>query len=153
MYKRAYAIFLIGFMSVASAFAANVEGLIKKQSPYSVTETLDRLEAILTKKGITVVARWKHSDKAHAVDIKMRDTQLLIFGNPRLGSHLMTSQQTMAIDLPMKAIAWKDESGQVWLAYNDPYYMANRHGVTNRDKILTKMSGALNKLTDKAISK
>ena len=74
-------------------------------------------------------------------------------GNPKLGSHLMTSKQTAAIDLPMKAIAWKDDKGQVWIAYNDPMYIARRHGIEDRPEQLKKMSGALAKLTSKAAGK
>ena len=136
-----------------SVLAGDVDGLVKKKSMHSVSVTLDRLEGALKEKGIGIVARWKHSEKAAAVNIPMRDTELLIFGNPKLGSHLMTSKQTVAIDLPMKAIAWKDEKGQVWIAYNDPMYIAKRHGVNDRPEQLKKMSGALAKLTSKAAGK
>ena len=144
---------LISTCITTVAVAGDVNGLIKKKSAHSVSVTLDRLEGLLKKKGITIAARWKHSEKAKAVNIPMRDTELLIFGNPKLGSHLMTSKQTVAIDLPMKAIAWKDEKGQVWIAYNDPNYIAKRHGVTDRPEQLKKMSGALAKLTSKAAAK
>lgn len=73
-----------------------------------------------------------------------------MFGNPKLGSHFFTSNQTAGIDLPMKALAWKDKKGQVWLTYNDPAYIANRHGIEDRAKIKNKMTGALNKLTNVA---
>lgn len=144
---------LIGSSISVTSFAGDVNGLIKKKSAHSVSVTLDRLEGLLKKKGITIAARWKHSEKARAVNIPMRDTELLIFGNPKLGSHLMTSKQTVAIDLPMKAIAWKDAKGQVWIAYNDPNYIAKRHGVKDRPEQLKKMSGALAKLTSKAAAK
>ena len=152
MFKRLLFIGLLGLFS-ASAMAGDINGLVKMKSNYSVSETLDRLENLLKKKGITIAVRWKHSEKASGVKIEMRDTELLIFGNPKLGSHLMTSKQTVAIDLPMKAIAWKDAKGQVWLAYNDPMYIARRHGVTDRPEPLKKMSGALAKLTAKAAGK
>lgn len=152
MFKRAL-IFTICGLFAASSFAGGVDGLIKKKSMHSVGVTLDRLEKILKQKGIGIVARWKHSEKSKAVSIPMRDTELLIFGNPKLGSHLMTSKQTVAIDLPMKAIAWKDAKGQVWIAYNDPMYIAKRHGVNDRPEKLKKMSGALAKLTSKAAGK
>ena len=115
--------------------------------------TLDRLENIVKKKGITVALRWNHSAKANKINIPMRDTQVLIFGNPKLGSYLMTAEQTAAIDMPLKAIAWKDAKGQVWLAYNDPYYIAKRHHITNRDKVLKKISNALKMMTAKAAGK
>lgn len=135
---------------LASAAQADDNGMISKKSAHSVKKTIDRLEAVLKKKGITIVTRWSHSDRANGVDIALRPTELLLFGNPKLGSHMFTSKQTAGIDLPMKALAWEDEKGQVWLTYNDPAYIANRHGVADRAKIVAKMTGALNKLTGAA---
>jgi len=132
-------------MSVASD-----NGLISKKSHYSVKVTLDRLENALRKKGITIVTRWSHDAGAKKVGIALRPTELLIFGNPKLGSHFFTSNQTAGIDLPMKALAWKDKNGQVWLTYNDAAYIANRHGIDNRPKIVKKMTGALNSLSNVA---
>ena len=85
--------------------------------------------------------------------IALRPTELLIFGNPKLGSHFFTSEQTAGIDLPMKALAWKDANGQVWLGYNDPAYIARRHGINNRDDIVKKMTAALDAMTDGATTK
>jgi uncharacterized protein (DUF302 family) len=132
---------------------SDVAGLVVKQSQYSVAETLDRLEKALTEKGITIVTRWNHAEKANAVDIPLRPTELLIFGNPKLGSQLFTSQQTAGIDLPLKALAWEDAEGNVWLGYNAPQYIAERHHITDRAEAVTKMSGALNKLSDIATGK
>jgi len=126
------------------------DGMISKKSNYSVKETLDKLEAVLKKKGIGVALRWSHDEKAKGVGIPLRPTELLIFGNPKLGSHMFTANQTAGIDLPLKALAWKDEAGQVWLTYNDPAYIVKRHGIKNRAKIQAKMTGALNKLTNVA---
>ena len=129
-----------------------VAGLIEKPSPYGVSETLDRLERSLEDKGITVALRWPHGERAGDVDIALRDTEVMIFGNPKIGSHLMTSAQSAGIDLPMKALAWRDADGRVWLAYNDPGYIARRHRIDDREDVLTKMSNALDKLTDAAIA-
>lgn len=137
---------------VATPALAEIDGLVKKSSPYSVGQTLDRLQARLEAKGITIAMRWEHGDRAKAVGIPLRDTEVMIFGNPKLGSHLMTSAQSAGIDLPMKALAWRDEQGQVWLAYNDPLYIAARHGITERDEVLQKMSTALDKLTSAAVA-
>lgn len=145
-------IFILSFCLLPAAWAANVPGLIVKPSPYSVSETIDRLENVLKKKGISIVTRWNHSAKADSVGIPLRDTELLLFGNPRLGSHMFTAEQTAGIDLPMKALAWKDEDGQVWLGYNDPQYIADRHGIDNRAKVIGKMQGALDNLTDAAVA-
>lgn len=147
------AVLLVLLLSLGVAPAALADdGLIKKKSPHGVTETIDRLQGALESKGITIVVRWKHSDKAAGAGIEMRPTELLVFGNPKLGSHLMTSAQSVGIDLPMKALAWQDASGQVWLAYNDPDYIAARHGITDRPEIIAKMTKALNAMTDKAIA-
>lgn len=127
---------------------ANPEhGMISIKSAHSVKDTLDRLEAVLKKKGITIFARIKHDAGAKKVGIELRPTELLLFGNPKLGSPMFASQQTAGIDLPMKALVWKDEKGQVWLTYNDPAYIANRHGIMDRAKIVAKMTGALKKFT------
>ncbi len=131
--------------------ANNSRGMISKKSTHSVKETLDRLEAVLKKKGITIVTRWSHDAGAKKVGIPLRPTELLLFGNPKLGSHMFTSQQTAGIDLPLKALAWEDEKGQVWLMYNDPAYIANRHGIADRKEIVAKMTRALDKLTGAAI--
>ncbi len=123
-------------------------GLITKPSAFSVKETIDRLENVLKKKGITVALRWAHDKKAKGVGIDVRPTELLIFGNPKLGSHMFTSNQASGIDFPMKALAWQDENGKVWLTYNNPAFLANRHGISDRDEIVAKMTGALNKFSD-----
>ena len=122
-------------------------GMITIKSANSVKVTLDKLEAVLKKKGITIAVRWSHSDNGNKVGIPLRPTELLIFGNPKLGTNMFTSNQTSGIDLPMKALAWEDEKGQVWLTYNDPAYIAKRHDIKDRAKIVAKMTGALGKLT------
>lgn len=125
-------------------------GMISKKSHHSVKVTLDRLEAALKKKGIGVALRWSHDAKGKGVGIPLRPTELLMFGNPKLGTHMFTSNQTAGIDLPLKALAWEDEKGQVWLTYNDPAYVANRHHIKDRAEILKKMTGALDKLSTAA---
>ena len=149
-------VIFLSFLTLAPlapmAIAADSNGLISKMSPHSVSQTLDRLEAVLKKKGITIVTRWAHDQGAKKAGIPLRPTELLIFGNPKLGSHFFTSQQTAGIDLPMKALAWEDEKGQVWLSYNDPTYIAARHQIGNRPEITKKMSAALDKLSNVAIA-
>ena len=137
-------------LSVTGVAGADDNGLISKKSKYSVKETLDRLEKVLKEKGISVALRWNHSEKGKKVGIPLRPTSLLIFGNPKLGTNFFTSKQTSGIDLPLKALAWQDENGQVWLTYNDPAYIAKRHGITDRPKIVKKMTGALDKFTSAA---
>lgn len=145
-------IVLFAVLLCAGTAIAYDTGLVTKKSAHSAKVTIDRLETILKEKGITIALRWSHSDKAEAVDIDLRPTELLIFGNPKLGSNMFTSKQTAGIDLPMKALAWEDENGQTWLTYNDPAYIANRHGIEDRPEVVKKMMGALTKFTDKAVA-
>lgn len=130
--------------------AIAAEGLVIKPSNYSVKETIDRLEAALSEKGLTIFARIDHQAGAAAADLELRPTQLLIFGNPKLGTPLMTSAQTTAIDLPQKALAYEAEDGKVYLTYNDIGYLQARHGIEGRDEVIGKIRGALGKFTDAA---
>lgn len=126
------------------------DGMIVKPSAHSVSETLDRLGAVLEKNGIRIFARVDHAAGAEGVGMDLPATQLLIFGNPNLGTPLMQAARTVAIDLPMKALAYRDANGDVQLAYNDPAYLAARHGIDGEDAVIDKMTGALGKLTDAA---
>jgi len=126
------------------------DGLISIKSKYSVDETLDRLESVVKGKGLTVFARIDHTAGANKVDKELRPTKLLVFGNPKVGTLMMQSNQTAGIDLPMKALAWEDGTGQVWLTYNSAKYIANRHHITDREETVQKMTGALRKFTSHA---
>ena len=112
------------------------DGIISKASKYSVPETLDRVDALLRSKGIKIFVRVDHSGEAEKAGLKMPPTQLLIFGNPKGGTPVMLAAPTAAIDLPLKALAWQDSDGKVWLSYNDPEYLKKRYGLTN-DQIKT----------------
>jgi uncharacterized protein (DUF302 family) len=125
-------------------------GLVAKPSSHDVGETADRLERMLGEKGITVFARVDHAEGAKSVDAELPPTQLLIFGNPKLGTPLMQSAREAGIDLPMKVLVWEDEAGEVWLAYNDPAWLAERHGIEDQDETVKAMSGALDQLTNAA---
>jgi len=103
-------------------------GIIDVPSRYSVPETLARLQSILKEKALTVFALIDHSGEAEKAGLTMRPTQLLIFGSPKGGTPLMVASPRLAIDLPLKALAWQDEHGQVWLSYNSPEYLQERHG-------------------------
>ena len=138
---------------LSTSVLASDNGLIKKKSAHSVSVTLDRLEKILKSKGIGIAVRWNHSAKAKSVGMELRPTEILIFGNPKMGTPLMQSNQEIGIDLPMKALAYQDADGQVWLVYNDPAYLKKRHGITDKDAVFAKMTGALNAMTDKATAK
>lgn len=107
--------------------ADNQNGLINLATKHSVDEVMQRLEALLTERGITVFARVDHSGEAAKVGLDMRPTKLLIFGSPKGGTPLMQANPTVAIDLPLKALLWEDAYGKVWLTYNDPQYLQRRH--------------------------
>jgi len=104
-------------------------GLIHLRSPYSVSDTLERLEGIIRARGLSLLARIDHSGDAARVGLTMNPAQLLIFGNAMAGTPLMVASPTLAIDLPLKAVAWQDSNEQVWLSYNDPNYLKERHSV------------------------
>ena len=125
----------------------------QEPSRQSVGETIDKLEGIVTAKGFKVVARIDHAAGAEAAGMDLRPTQLLIFGNPKVGTKLMTSAQAAGLDLPVKVLAYEDAMGQVWIAYNDPGWMLARHDITDRDPVGEKMSKALSAFTDAAASK
>ena len=116
-------------------------GLVTVPSPYTVPDTLDRLEAILRQKNVNIFARVDHSGEAEKVGLHMPPTQLLIFGNPRGGTPLMVAAPLSAIDLPLKALAWQDNEGKVWLSYNDPQYLKARYGLP--DEVLTPIAAAI----------
>ena len=130
-----------------TANATNVNGIIKIKSTHSVAETINKLEAVLTKKGMTIFKRVNHTAGAEKAGLQLRPTELLIFGNPKVGTPLMLCSQTAALDLPQKALAYEDKNGQVWLAYNDPVYMAKRHNTKDCDAAVQKVTNALAKFS------
>lgn len=104
-------------------------GMLHLSSSYSVVETLKRVETLLEQKGLTVFCRVDHSGEAEKVGLKMRPTQLLLFGSPKGGTPVMVASPTIAIDLPLKALIWEDAEGKVWVSYNSPEYLQKRHNV------------------------
>jgi uncharacterized protein (DUF302 family) len=115
------------------------EGVVSKQSPFPVAETLDRLEKLLQSKSIQVFARVDHSGEAQRAGLQMNPTQLLIFGNPKGGTPVMVAEPTAAIDLPLKALAWQDDAGTVWLSWNDPEYIRRRFGLS--EEVMRPLAG------------
>jgi uncharacterized protein (DUF302 family) len=105
------------------------DGLIKVQSSHGPAETMDRLVTGIQAKGLTVFARIDHASGAKEVGLSLRPTELLIFGNAKGGTPLMQSNQEIGIDLPLKALVWQDASGTSWISYNDPAWLAKRHGL------------------------
>jgi len=144
-----------GLLTVAlllvSGIAQAAEGMIAVKSSHSVADTADRLEAVLKDKGMKIVARVNHAAAAASVDLELRPTELVIFGNPKVGTPLMQCTQSVALDLPQKALIWEDAEGQVWLGYNDPQYLRQRHDIEGCDEVLTKVSGALKNFAGAAV--
>ena len=104
-------------------------GIVNTASPYSVDETLDHLQKLLETKGIKVFALIDHSGEAAKVGMEMHPTKLLIFGSPKAGTPVMLAAPSCAIDLPLKALVWEDDRGKVWISYNDPAYLQQRHAI------------------------
>ena len=120
------------------------DGLITLRSIHGPKETMTRLEAAVKAKGLTVFAHVDHAAGAAEVGLSLRPTDLLIFGNAKGGTPLMQSVQTVGIDLPLKALVWQDASGNTWLAYNDPAWLAKRHGLTREaDASVSALAAAL----------
>lgn len=107
-------------------------------SDFSVQETIDRLAAIVTTKGLSVFARIDHAANARQAGLSLRPTYLIIFGNPMAGTPLMVDNQVSGIDLPVKALAWQDEAGKVWLTYNEASWLVSRHHLTEKTEAAIK---------------
>jgi uncharacterized protein (DUF302 family) len=107
-------------------------GLITHSSAFSVKQTIDRIASFAQAKGMTIFGRIDHGDNAKAVGLSLRPTELMIFGNPRVGTILMQDKQVAGLDLPFKALAWEDEAGKTWLTYNDPRWISERHLLTGQ---------------------
>ncbi len=140
MRKFLLAIALFGLLSF-NLYAS--EGMISVKSAHSVSVTADRLEKILASKGMTVFKRIDHAAGAARVGKELRPTELVIFGNPKVGTPLMLCSHSIAIDLPQKALIWEDAGGQAWFSYNDPQYLALRHNTQGCDAVLNKVAMAL----------
>ena len=144
-------IFTVIFLVAIGTVALAAEGLIAVKSPYSADETLDRLEEIVKERGFTVFARIDHAAGAAKAGKSLRPTAVLIFGNPKGGTALMGCVQSIGIDLPLKALAWENAAGQVWLGYNDPAYLAQRHGIADCPPV-AKMSTAVAAMIQAAVA-
>ncbi len=120
---------LAGFVFCSPAAAA--DGFVELKSPNSVNSTMNRLEEVVKQRDLKVFARINHAAGAAKIGKSLRPTELLIFGNPQGGTPLMECAQSTGIDLPLKVLVWEDASAQVWFGYNDPAYLAQRHGVTD----------------------
>jgi uncharacterized protein (DUF302 family) len=129
---------------------SQMEGLTSIQSSFGPKETMDRLQAEILAKGMTVFARIDHAAGAAEVGLTLPPTELIIFGNARGGTPLMQSVQTVGIDLPLKALVWEDAAGTTWLSYNEPGWIVQRHSVANAEQVVSKMAAALSAISRKA---
>lgn len=127
-------------------------GLKTKSSPYDVSETATRLEKIINDQGLTLFSRVDHSANAEKVGAELKPTQLLIFGNPKVGTPLMECSPTTAIDLPQKILVWQNDDNQTQITYNQPQYLKKRHDINGCDDILDKVSLVLKDITEQAIN-
>ena len=114
-------------------------GLMQVASPYSVAETLQRLQSVLAQRGLQIFALVDHSGEAEKVGLKMRPTKLLIFGSPKGGTPLMVAAPSLAVDLPLKALISEDENCKVFVTYNSPEYLQQRHGIP--DDLVKNIAG------------
>jgi uncharacterized protein (DUF302 family) len=141
-----------GFVSGATlgGARADAQALTALESKFPVKETLDRLTVELDKRGIKVVVRVDHAAGAKAVGMDLPPTEVLLFGNPKLGTPLMQSNPAIGIDLPMKVLAWQDKAGKVWVGYPAPDSLAARHGIKDRDETVKALAAAMGSLVKSA---
>jgi uncharacterized protein (DUF302 family) len=126
------------------------DGITILVSQFDPRTTMDRLVSAVEKRGIGILARIDHAAAAEKAGLALRPTELLVFGNPRVGTALMQAQQTAGIDLPLKALVWLDAKGKTWLAYDNPDWIAARHGITGADNSLKAMTAVLADLAAEA---
>jgi uncharacterized protein (DUF302 family) len=139
-----------GWFMPASDSLVNAEGLTTIPSRFRPKKTMDRLETEIRAHGMNIFARIDHAEGAREAGLELRPTAVIIFGNARGGTPLMQSAQTTGIDLPLKALVWQDAANKTWISYNEPSWIAQRHGLTNSDAVVAKMTALLSALTTKA---
>src|SRR5215472_17305761 len=127
-----------------------VDGMTSIRSSFGPKETIDRLEVEIRAKGMEVFVRIDHAAGAAKVGLTLAPTELIIFGNARGGTPLMQSVQTVGIDLPLKALVWEDAAGKTWISYNEPHWIARRHGATDAKGTIAKMTDLLRAISGKA---
>jgi|SRR5665213_83615 len=127
-----------------------VQGLTTIRSNFGPRDTMNRLEAAVKARGMTVFARIDHAAGASAVALPLQPTEVMLFGNARGGTPLMQSVQTLGIDLPLRALVWQDAAGTTWLSYNDPAWLAQRHGLYGAEAPVAAMIAALDAVTKTA---
>ena len=137
--------------ALAADSSVKDDGLVTTPSPYDVSETSDRLESIIKDKGLTIFNHIDHSVNAANAELELNPTQVIIFGNPQVGTPLMKCSPTTAIDLPQKILIYQDSNNQTQVVYNGPQYLKQRHNITDCDSVLKKVSGTLKNIVETAI--
>lgn len=138
-------------LSLVPVMSWAADGMVAVKSPHNVKETVDRFEAAAKARGLNVFLRVDHAAGAKKIGKNLRPTELLVFGNPQGGTPLMECAQSAGIDLPLKALAWQDASGQTWLGYNDPQYLSERHGAKDCGPVAQNLRKALAGLAQEAV--
>ncbi len=140
--------FLLALLGFAAVNPAHADDMIVHPSRHPVGVTIDRLQtAVGQNPALFVAARVNHAAAAEKAGLKLPPTEVLIFGNPKLGTLLMQSNARIGLDLPLKVVAWQDAQGRTWIGYTDPRQLAGRYGIRDRDEVISKIAGALDKLT------
>ncbi len=147
-----YRLLLLNFFFLTFCAHAS-EGLVSIPSPYSVNESANRLEKIIQEKGLTLFTRINHAKNAKQVNLKLIASELIIFGNPKVGTPLMQCSPQSGIDLPQKILIWQDKKQRSWLSYNMPAYIKKRHNIKGCDKTLSKIKKVLNMIVQATVKK
>lgn len=143
---------LVAHAAIAfSALSSAADGLIVVESPHDPERTMDRLETVVQERGLNVFARIDHSAGADRIGKSLRPTEVLIFGNPKGGTPFMACAQSVGIDLPLKALVWEDAESRTWIGYNDPAYLAARHGVEDCG-VVPSLQKALKSMTTEVVA-
>lgn len=140
------------FVLAACDATPRADGVIVRESPHSVADTLDRIEAVTGSLGANTVARIDHAAGARETGVEMRPSGVIIFGNPAMGTPLIVRSPTAGLDLPVRMLVWQDEDGDVWLAYTDPEVLARRHGIDPEDSAVTRMSITLDSIVNTVVA-
>lgn len=149
--KRIFRLAVLALFSLISLHGYAADGLVALKSPHGVKDTIDRLESAAKARGLNVFLRVDHAAGAKKIGKDLRSTELLVFGNPQGGTPMMECAQSAGIDLPLKALAWQDAAGQVWLGYNDPKFLAARHGAGDCGPVVANLAKALAGLAQEAV--
>lgn len=144
---------LVAFAGLATATHAQSPTPITKKSAHDVAATVARLEAAITKRGASIVAKVDHAAAAKANGMQLAPTVLVIFGNPKLGTPLMQSAPTAGMDLPMRVLVWQDTAGTAQVGYWPPAALAQAHGIKDREQVIQTMTGALDAITNEAVAR